>query len=222
MSETGSGVPEPPDPAYFTAIEAEFIRRRGTPFLLSPRDYALARRWHALGIPLADVCAGIVEAFDRREERGAVGRVNSLSYCEGAVLEAWERRASARVGETAGEAETDVAAGLDDLERALAAVEGRFADAALSAARSIARLKSARKSPEEVEKSLSRIEKKLLRDVEGALSAEERLAVESGVDRRLAADAGSMEEVALRRTRDVLIRQRLRALHGMPRLTILA
>src|SRR5512142_933939 len=83
---------------YFTEIETEFIRRRGTPFLLSPKDYALVRRWFELGIPAADVCAGIAEAFDRREERGAAAKVNSLSYCEGAVLEAWERRASARVG----------------------------------------------------------------------------------------------------------------------------
>src|SRR5512146_17946 len=89
---------------YFSSIEAEFIRRRGTPFLLSPKDYALARRWHALGIPAGDVCAGIAEAFDRREERGAAGRVNSLAYCEGAVLEAWERRASARVGRPDGAA----------------------------------------------------------------------------------------------------------------------
>ena len=35
----------------------------------------------------------IDEAFSRREERSAVGRVNSLSYCRDAVLGAWQRRA---------------------------------------------------------------------------------------------------------------------------------
>jgi hypothetical protein len=35
MSETGE------DRAYYAAAEAAFIRRRGTPFLLSPRDFAL-------------------------------------------------------------------------------------------------------------------------------------------------------------------------------------
>src|SRR6188508_783078 len=86
MSETEE------DRAYYAAAEAAFIRRRGTPFLLSPRDFALLKEWRALGVPLEAIEAGIDEAFSRREERSAVGRVNSLSYCRDAVLEAWERR----------------------------------------------------------------------------------------------------------------------------------
>src|SRR5215468_6327595 len=92
MSATGE------DRAYFEAAEAAFIRRRGTPFLLSPRDFALLREWRALGIPIEAVEDGIDRAFTRREERQAVGRVNSLSYCRDAVLEAWERRADAARG----------------------------------------------------------------------------------------------------------------------------
>jgi hypothetical protein len=87
MSETGEAK------AYYEAAEAAFIRRRGTPFLLSPADYALLKQWHALGVPLEAIEAGIDEAFTRREERSAIGRVNSLSYCRDAVLEAWERAA---------------------------------------------------------------------------------------------------------------------------------
>lgn len=206
---------------YFTEIETEFIRRRGTPFLLSPKDYALVRRWFELGIPAADVCAGIAEAFDRREERGAAAKVNSLSYCEGAVLEAWERRASARVGrpETA-EAEA-VGPRLGELARTLAAVDPRFAEAAESARRSIERLADSGKTPEETEQSLARIEKKLLREVEESLPAEERDAIRAEVDRRLARDAEGMDERALRRTRDVRARQRLRAIHSLPRLSLL-
>ncbi len=223
MSETGSGGADAPDPAYFSAIEAEFIRRRGTPFLLSPKDYALARRWRFLGIPAEDVCAGIDEAFDRRDERGASGRVNSLSYCEGAVLEAWERRASARVGKSAADPpEDDVPARLAELEKRLAVVDARFAESSGSALRSIGRLKGSGKTAEEIERSLSRLEKKLLREIEGALTEEERNAIRADVDRRLASEAGSMEENALTRTRDVLIRQRLRALHDVPRLTLLS
>src|SRR5262249_7910915 len=77
------------DRAYFAAAEAAFIRRRGTPFLLSPRDFALLREWRALGIPIEAVEDGIDQAFARREDRQAVGRVNSLSYCPDPVLEAW-------------------------------------------------------------------------------------------------------------------------------------
>ena len=92
MSETAE------DRDYYAAAEAAFVRRRGTPFLLSPRDFALLREWRALGVPLEAIDSGIDEAFTRREERGAVGRVNSLSYCRDAVLLAWERRAETSRG----------------------------------------------------------------------------------------------------------------------------
>ncbi|HKB69717.1 MAG TPA: hypothetical protein VKH46_02675 [Thermoanaerobaculia bacterium] len=208
---------------FFAAIESEFIARRGTPFLLSPKDYAVAQRWFALGIPAADVCAGIADAFERREERGAAGRVNSLAYCEGAVLEAWERRASARVGHP-GSAESagDAGARLAELAGALDSVAPRFAAAVAGARRSLDRLAKSGKTAEEIEASLSRVEKKMLRDVEEGLADEEREAIRADVDRRLAGDAAAMEERALRRTRDVLARQRLRAIHRLPRLSLLS
>ena len=37
------------DRVYYEAVEAAFIRRRGTPFLLSPSDFALLREWRAGG-----------------------------------------------------------------------------------------------------------------------------------------------------------------------------
>src|ERR1700693_5153 len=92
MSETEE------DRRYYQAAEAAFIRRRGTPFLLSPRDFALLKQWRALAVPIEAVEQGIEQAFSRREERAARGRVNSLSYCADAVLEAWERRAEMCVG----------------------------------------------------------------------------------------------------------------------------
>jgi len=213
---------ETPGREYFTTIETEFIRRRGTPFLLSPKDYALARRWFELGIPAADVCLGIAEAFDRREERGSGAKVNSLSYCEGAVLEAWERRASARVGRPAGEEGSDVAPRLAELATLLGAVDPRFSDPVAAALRAIERLTGSGKSPEQTESSLSRIEKKLLREIEESLPAAEREAIRAEVESRLARDADGMDERALRRTRDVLARQRLRAIHRVPRLSLLS
>jgi hypothetical protein len=207
---------------YFTAIETAFIRRRGTPFLLSPKDYGLARRWLELGIPVEDVCAGIDDAFDRRETRGAAAKVNSLSYCEGAVLEAWERRASARVGRPEGAEPDEVAPRLSSLAASLGDVDPRFAEATGAARRAIERLLDSGKTPEEIDQSLSRIEKKLLRAVEETLPTGEREAIRTDVDRRLANDADAMDERALRRTRDVLARQRLRAVHRLPRLSLLA
>src|ERR1700758_4290037 len=118
MSETEE------DRAYYQAAEAAFIRRRGTPFLLSPRDFALLKEWLALGVPIEAIEQGIEAAFSRREERSAAGRVNSLSYCRDAVLEAWERRAQASVGRGSARSGTgpDVAAAMADLAGRLSEV----------------------------------------------------------------------------------------------------
>src|ERR1700738_2159337 len=115
MSETEG------DREYYAAVEAAFIRRRGTPFLLSPKDFALVQEWRGLGIPLEVVERGIDEAFSRREERGGAGRVNALSYCRDAVLVAWERAAETSVGKGAGrsEAPADTAAALARLATSL-------------------------------------------------------------------------------------------------------
>src|ERR1700693_436884 len=99
MSETGG------DRAYYAAVEAAFIRRRGTRFLLSPKDVALMKEWRVLGIPEEVVVRGIDEAFSNREERQAAGRVNALSYCRDAVLVAWERSVEAAAGKGAGREE---------------------------------------------------------------------------------------------------------------------
>jgi hypothetical protein len=222
MNETGSGAAEPADRAYFSTIEAEFIRRRGTPFLLSPKDYGLARRWFELGIPLEDVTAGIADAFERRQERAASGRVNSLSYCEGAVLEAWERRASGRVGKAGPPSEPDVAERLAAIDAALDGLAPRFAPAAAGARRALARLRASGKPPEEIERSLARAEKTMLREVDSLISDEERAAIVRDVESRLGAGADAMDEAALRRTRDVLMRQRLRSAFSVPRLSLLS
>src|SRR6476620_11053399 len=138
MSETEE------DRSYYQAAEAAFIRRRGTPFLLSPRDFALLREWRALGVPIEVVEQGIDTAFSRREERSARGRVNSLRYCADAVLEAWERRAELSVGKSAKAGpETDVSAALARLGESLADAAGRRPQLAApieAALRSIERL----------------------------------------------------------------------------------
>src|ERR1700682_568966 len=125
MSETGA------DNDYYAVAEAAFIRRRGTPFLLSPRDFALLAEWRALGVPVEAIEQGIDDAFSKREEREATGRVNSLSYCRDAVLAAWERRSDAAVGRGTGRRsrEPDTAAGFTEPARPLAAVQAAAAPA---------------------------------------------------------------------------------------------
>jgi hypothetical protein len=220
MSETAE------DRDYFAAAEAAFVRRRGTPFLLSPKDFALLKEWRALGVPLEAVESGIDEAFARREERGAVGRVNSLSYCRDAVLEAWERRAetargkgSAREGET-----VDAAAALGRLAAELEAVAVQRPDlsAAIdSARRSLVRLEASRKAPEEIEASLAGLDRRLAKSLADAIPEKERMDLESDTERMLQGAGARMDPVTLEKTAKALTRRLLRERLGLPRLSLL-
>ena len=66
---------------YVSAIEAHLRARRGTDHILSPRDFSLARSWHASGISLATVLVGMDRAF----EQG--GSATSLAFCRRRVEE---------------------------------------------------------------------------------------------------------------------------------------
>ena len=221
MSETEE------DRAFYAAGEAAFVARRGTPFLLSPKDFALLKEWRALGIPIEAVESGIEEAFTRREERGATGRINSLSYCRDAVLSAWERRSETAVGRGIGRVETetaDVGARLARLARALDAVARVHPDLTErldSAGRSLDRLATAGKSPGEVETSLARLDRRLAKDLHEALSAERRSRLESRVEELLAKARVKMDRETEEKTRRALSRRTLREELALPRLTLL-
>jgi hypothetical protein len=211
--------------AYYAAAEAAFIRRRGTPFLLSPKDFALLKEWRALGVPLEVVEAGIDEAFARREERRAVGRVNSLSYCRDAVLEAWERRAETARGKAAGAtADPDVQSGLASLSQRLEDVRSRRPDLAVpldSALRSLSRLSASGKPAGEVEASLARLDRRLARELSESLPERERSELAADVERQLAGAGSRMDPSTLEKTSRALTRRTVRELLGLPRLSLL-
>jgi hypothetical protein len=221
MSETEE------DRAFYAAGEAAFVARRGTPFLLSPKDFALLKEWRALGIPIEAVESGIDETFTRREERGATGRINSLSYCRDAVLSAWERRSETAVGRGIGRAETeaaDVGERLARLARALDAVARVHPDLSErldSAGRSLDRLAAAGKTPGEVETSLARLDRRLAKDLYEALSGERRSRLESRVEELLAKARVKMDRETEEKTRRALTRRTLREELALPRLTLL-
>lgn len=73
---------------YFTEIEEQFQRARGTSlFLLSPLDWALIETWKDEGIPLEAVLRGIDVAFEKwHAKKKKLRSVNSLAYCAQAVF----------------------------------------------------------------------------------------------------------------------------------------
>src|ERR1051326_4799098 len=128
---------------YFTEIESHFAERRGTPFVLSAKDWHLMKRWYDDGIPLPVVIEAIDAVFEKNETSGRKKVISSLSYCRHAVKELWDERKELAVGEDATTPEMAPETMLDAL-----ATELESSDVARSFAarvRDLAREKSAPK-----------------------------------------------------------------------------
>lgn len=102
---------------YFLEIEAHFASRRGTPFLMSAKDWALMQEWASEGVPLAIVIEAIDSVFDKAAERKKV--VNGLRYCRHAVKELWSERRDLQIGADAEAPEESALPRLDALAEAL-------------------------------------------------------------------------------------------------------
>ncbi len=78
---------------YFTEIEEQFQRARGTGlFLLSPLDWALIENWKNCRHSARSGLKGIDQAFEKWRSRKVKRRlINSVAYCAQAVLEAAQR-----------------------------------------------------------------------------------------------------------------------------------
>jgi len=84
---------------YFTEIEDEFVKRRGSHLLVSPLDWSLMEMWKQRGIPLHIVLRGINDSFDGYDTRASRGRkVNSLFYCQQEVESLFLEYCDSRVG----------------------------------------------------------------------------------------------------------------------------
>jgi hypothetical protein len=84
---------------YFTEIEEEFVRRRGSHMLVSPLDWSLIETWKQRGIPLHIVLRGISSSFDGYDQRLHRGRkVNSLFFCQQEVEAMFQEYVESRVG----------------------------------------------------------------------------------------------------------------------------
>jgi hypothetical protein len=105
-SEGAEPAPRPADAdldeaGFATRIEDAFIAERGTPFLVSSKDWGLIRGWREIGIPADTVVRAVREAFERRRARGQAGKISSLAYCASAVEERWEMERRGLVGKEA-------------------------------------------------------------------------------------------------------------------------
>ncbi len=211
--------------AYYRAVEDHFARLRGTPFLFTPKDFGLLRRWWSDAVPLAAVMAGIGEVMARRSERGE-DTVSSLAYCRHAVARHAKRLATAAVGTDEGRAPAvDVPAALAGYVAAVRAAAGRWggerrvADALTALADAVGTL-PADAPVAALEATAASLEATALEAASGALAPERRKSQEAALAAAVA-EAGGQEAVAGNARRAIAVKI-LRGLFGLPRLELLS
>jgi hypothetical protein len=208
--------------AYYRAVEDLFARLRGTPFLLTPKDFALLRRWWQEAVPLAAVAAGIAEVFERARERGG-DPVSSLAYCRHAVQRHARRLATAAAGVERAAPPLDVAAAIARLVAEVrAAAARRHGEAGIAAAlESLANALEtvpATATPAAVDELLGRLELAIVEALFAALPPADRTAVDAQVSGELAG-LDLAPEIRARSERALRLRA-VREVIGLPRLEL--
>ncbi len=197
---------------YFVEIEAHFATRRGTPFILSAKDWALMKRWHDEGVPLPVVIEAIDTVFEKNESSGRRKVISSLSYCRHAVKELWQDRKDLYVGEGEMTPEREPAAILETLAQQLepSSLGAPFAPRV----RELAREKSVPK----IEERLLDLERELV-DAAIAAAPSEVAAMRSEIAAALG-DTSRIDEKTVARTLEANLRRLVRERFGLPRLTL--
>jgi hypothetical protein len=190
-------------PEYFTEIESHFAQRRGTPFVLNAKDWALMKEWAEGGIPLAVVIEAIDSVFDKREAEGK--KVNALGYVKHAVKELWKERKELQIGAQEVSPEENVEPLLESLASRLEGVPAAAAFA--TRVRGLARERSVPR----VEEQLMELELEL---IDALLPLAEDL---RGEARALTSGA---DEKTRARTEEAHLRRLVREKFGLPRLTL--
>ena len=189
---------------YFLEIESHFAARRGTPFILSAKDWVLMKKWREDDVPLAVVIEAIDQVFEKNEASGRRKVINSLSYCRHAVKEIWQDRKDLYAG--SGDASPE--------EKPLELIEALAADVERVSPEFASRVRELvkEKSVPAIEERLIDLEHELITHLLGTSPDADAIRAEAampGVDEKVRART---EEANLRR----LVRERF----SLPRLTL--
>jgi hypothetical protein len=207
--------------AYVHAIETHMRARRGLDHILSPRDFALARSWHAGGVPLATVLVGMDRAF----ETGA--NVTSLAYCR-----RWVEELAAAGPPAMRPAPPPESIPLHEVEGVLATlleqlgkirpVKGLFFDAPVRKIREVQDLIAVASRPNwsYVRTKLREIDDEVSAAVLDALSDADRAEFEQEATRAIERHRGRVDDAALRDAMNRFTLQRARERLGLPRVSL--
>jgi hypothetical protein len=230
---------------YFTEIEEEFVKRRGSHMLVSPLDWTLIETWKRRGIPLHIVLRGISSSFDGYDQRFNRGRkVNSLFFCQQEVEALFQEYVESRVGAAHGAvpgapqngngasqfAPPAVVEFLKEQCEALWRLEAKHLDPAVreTFARASERLSqiiedletSGVVSPELLEMDLMMIEEVILDGLKEQAGEEKLGRLRKEADDKLRRYKQSMEREVYEQTVGNFVAQRLREIHEVPRLSL--
>ncbi|MEA2414728.1 MAG: hypothetical protein QOI58_1385 [Thermoanaerobaculia bacterium] len=197
---------------YFQEIEAHFALRRGTPFILNAKDWALMKKWYEDGVPLPIVIEAIDTVFEKNEASGRKKVISSLSYCRHSIKELWQDRQNLYVG--GGDVSPE--AGPEALLDALASQLETSNVAAPFAPR--VRGLASEKSVPKIEERLIDLEREL---VDAFIAADPASidAIRADIATALG-DTSKMDAKTRTRTEEANLRRLVREKFGLPRLTL--
>jgi hypothetical protein len=233
---------------YFTEIEEEFVKRRGSHLLVSPLDWSLIETWKQRGVPLHIVLRGINASFNAYDQRASRGRkVNSLLYCQQEVEAMFLEYCESRVGAN-GDGRVENGADskgrredhfnppaiidyLTEHHKALERLNARhssesilnetFTRAAVRLAQIIDDLHASKNiSPESLEIDLTMIEEAILDGLRSSAGVEKLAHIQKEGNQQLKSYRQTMEPAVYQQTIDNLIARRLREQYHVPRLSL--
>lgn len=199
---------------YFRRVEELFLRLRGAPMLLSPKDWQLAERWHRGQVPFELIERTLVQLFERRQRSGSQGRIQSLGYFADAVESAW-----AEIRQLEAVAERRLVAPLDVRAR-LAALVSSLPDSLAKREVWAERIAELEGEPETVERQLALLDRELIAAERQALAPGDRENLEASAGAALATVAARLAPEEREEVRDRLLEQRLRRIRRLPMLSL--
>lgn len=204
------------DHAYFQALEETVVRIRGTPLLLSPADWQIAKQWRHKGIPLSLISRVLEELFSRPNPKRGQAAARSLRYCAAAIEEEW-RLSSDLVASGAKASPPEF-----DLESRLEALAGSLPDWIPSQEVSCESILGLSGSARTVEAELEKLDDRLMSFVMKGLDPEELSPFEARAEESMLELKSRLPEEEFQKALDRLIRRMVRRTKQLPVLSLLA
>jgi hypothetical protein len=227
---------------YFTEIEEQFQRRRGSLVMLSTLDWALIETWREAGVPVEAVLRGIDAAFDNRDRHPLryKKRINGLAWCAQAVMEEAEAMREASVGTApstpaipddspAGTStKNDDGFSRDRILTHLEAAASTYSSSSLPAIAAssprlrelAAQLTAGSLSLEDLERALTMLEEKIFAILLSSSPDDELVRIREQSSRELAPYRRKMHSAQIAQVERQFLNKRLMEAHNLPRLSL--